>query len=639
MAWLFALFLFFLPGFLVSRIVLPSKEKIPFNLFISFSLFFSFAIIPTVFFLISLIKPLALNFSTSFLILATTNLILYSLSAKKIPVKISFLSKKENCFLILVILISLLLLLAPYFRPHLGPFWSTYHFGVGRDIEKHLGLINGLKIYGLPPKNPFIPGQPLNYYYFYHLDTAVLSILSGNTISSEFSHLLLSAFILIASSLLLSALVHHLICLTLFLGYGFDFFPMIAILLKIRPYQLGLNHLDEWTAPFAPQLKVNPLSVWFAWAPQHTLALFLFFLFTGIFFDSIRIEKKLKQPCLAILLFAILGSSAYVFLGAVTTISLFWLYQYLIRHRSQSLTTSHQFVFLAFPLCLALILPMILRIRVPTITLYPFWQFPRDHLFSFKFPHFPPPHNIILLGFFLIERFLVYFFDLGLLFVLSIYFWKKVPKNNSTIFAKIMLIASTLISVLLKSVPFNNDLCYRISGLSWLACAFLVNSQEEKLWLKLKNRRWALLILALIVFSPTIVEQLVFPYQKTSPEFWELKNYISQNIPQDAILQSPLEFSPATVYLFERKMIYYPTGLIFYPDKEEAGKMKEETDFLFSGTPEESRKIAVKYKIEYLLTENQNLPFTKSLLFKKVFGNTGYSLYRFEDIPPSKQTL
>jgi hypothetical protein len=135
------------------------------------------------------------------------------------------------------------------------------------------------------------------------------------------------------------------------------------------------------------------------------------------------------------------------------------------------------------------------------------------------------------------------------------------------------------------------------------------------------------------------VEQFIFPYQKVSQDFWELKNYLSQNVSDNAIVQTPLEFSPATIYSLERKIVYHPLGLIFYPDNQKAEKIKNDLASLFVASPKESKKMATKYKIDYLLIENQKNSFTESPFFKKVFGNTSYSLYQFEEISPSKQTL
>jgi len=635
MFWLFLSFiLFFSPGFWLVKIIWPTKEKISYSLLISLTVLLSLALIPVVFFLISLLKPLPLTSTNCWLIILLLNLVLISISnSKKIPVINR--PKVKDLWSLVIILLELILLLAPYFRPHLGPFWTTFHSLGARDIEKHVGVIVILLKEGFPAKNPFILDQPLNYYYFYHLDAAVLSVLSQNTLPPQLVHLLLSALILTSSILLSSAFLSFLICLTLFLGYGFDFFPMLLFLFKIHPYPDGLDHVDQLTIPFAKDLKVNPISVWFQWVPQHALALFLFLLFLGIFHNLIKIEKKWQQPILALLILAILGSSVYVFLGGLVTILLFWFYQQIIHH--QEVKSNYSFLFLTFPFCLLLMLPMTLRIKTPTITLYPFWQLPRDHLFTFKFSRLPTAATPFLLTFFLIERFGVYFFDLGLLLVLAILFWKKSPKNNLTTFAKIMLLTSTLISVLLKSVPFNNDLCYRVSGLSWLACAFLVNNHAAEIWDKIKRNFLIALILSIIIFSPTVVEQFILPYQKISPDFWELKNFVNQNISEKAIVQAPLNFSTATIYSLERKMVYHPIGLIFYPPKEVAEKIKNDITALFTSSPEESERIAANYQINYLLIKNQNYPFTKSLFFRKVFSNASYSLYHFEEPPPKKQ--
>lgn len=518
------------------------------------------------------------------------------------------------------------MLLAPYFRPHLGPFWSTYNFGKGRDIEDRIGLIIGLKKYGLPPKNPFIYNQPLNYYYFYHLSAAILSSLGGKLIPPELSHLILSGTIMISAILLTSFFVRPLVLILLFLGYGFDFFMMIPALFKIYPYTGKLNHVDQWVAPFVQDLKVNPFSVWFTWVPHHSLALFLSLALVGIFFDSIKIKNEFKPVVLAFLFFAILGTSSYVFLGLLAVFFIFWLSQSF--RKKKLLVKNYLFILISLPFGLILMIPTILRINVSTIGLYPFWSLPRDHLLSFKFLGLPIVVKIILLFFFLIERFLIYFLDLGLVFILAVFSWKRFPRTLFNGFVKIMFASSILISVLLRSTPNNNDLCYRISGFSWIAGAFLVNPRVEEYWQKIKKASWLLIFLMIVLFTPIVVEQAVFPNLNFDQEFWQMKKFVEQKIPQEAVIQSPPYFEPSPLYLLEREIVYSPSGLLYYPDPKQTRKTKKDMENLFGSTKEmEAKKIVNDYRIDFILTKTTDL-FNNPAGFKKIFENQKYLIYK-----------
>lgn len=625
MVWpLLSLIVFFLPGFFILKIIYPKKEKISLPLFLSLPVFLSLAAIPVIFFFLSLIKPLPIAFFPCWTILLIICFAAFLLSFKLPWPKIIFLPRKQAIFLMILIFISLILLLAPYLRPHLGPFWSTYHFARGRDIYDRIVVIVGIKQLGLPPQNPEVANQSLNYYYFYHLNAAVLSVMGK--IPTELTHLILSGIIMVSSILLSSAFFHFLICLILFLGYGFDFFPMIFSLLKIRPYQYGLDHLDNWTAPFVKDLKVNPLSVWFTWVPQHTLALFLFLILIVIFFDLIKIRKSLKQITLGFLLFAILGSSAYIFLGGLTAIFLFWFFQCFKQRKL--LFKDYLFLLIAFLPALALMLPMIIRINTVTLGLYPFNQLPRDHLYDYKFPQLSFFPLSLSLTFFLAVRFLVYFFDLGIIFILALLSWKKAPKSSFYLFTKITLVSSIFLAVLLRSVGTNNDFGYRIAGFSWLACAFLVNSQIRNFWLKVKQKRFLIITLTIIIFSPTLVEQFVFPYQKIDQNFWDMKNFVSNHIAEEAIVQAPLSFEPASVYLLERKTIYSFYGSLFFPDKIKTEKIRQEMKVLFESYQlEEVSQIIKKYKINYLLIRAGD-SFSASSAFEKIFTNPEYTIYK-----------
>ena len=393
---------FFLPGVFLFKRLFSSKR--PVNLKTLFLIpFLSLAITPVFFFLLSLINPQSLDFPGLFIKLAVLNFLFFSFSFKKPFPKIKIESKKEVFFLSSVSLLVTFLILFPYLKNHSGPFWSTYHFGLAgvRDTEKHLGLINQIREFGLPPQNPFILRQPLNYYYFYHLSAAVLSRLAG--IRPELAHLLLSGIISCCSIFIASFFFRPLVTTILFLGYGFDFFPMIFALLKIHPYPGGLDHLDQWTIPFVQDLKINPFSVWFPWVPQHSLALFQFLILFGVFFEKIKIEPKFKPLFLSLLLFSILGTSFYIFFEILIIFFLYGIFE-LVKFKKFSFK-KYSFFLLASPFILAFLLPMLARIKTPSLGLYSFWQLPRDHLFNWQFPKFPVPILIPILIFFLLERF------------------------------------------------------------------------------------------------------------------------------------------------------------------------------------------------------------------------------------------
>jgi hypothetical protein len=450
--------------------------------------------------------------------------------------------------------------------------------------------------------------------------------LGDRFIPPELSHLILSGTIMISAILLTSFFVRPLVLIVLFLGYGFDFFMMIPALLKIYPYQGEFNHVDQWVAPFVWDLKVNPFSVWFTWVPHHSLSLFLSLVFIGIFLELIEIRKAFKQIVLAFLLLAILGTSSYIFLGDLVILLCYWFFQGFTQKRV--LIKDYLFLLIALPFTLALILPMILRINTPTISLYPFWQFPRDHLFSFKFPESPLSTKIILLTFFLAERFLIFLWDLGLIFILAIFSWNKSPRTPFYRFTKIILIASVLVSVMLRSIPSNNDLCYRVSGFSWLACAFLANLEIEKFWRKIKKSPILAIALMVILFSPTIIEQIIFPNLKFGQDFWQMKKFVDQKISPEAIVQSPPNSEPSALYLLERKVVYSSPGLLYYPDPKATKEIEKDLLALFqSDDKKEVDTIVKSYKIDFLILRSTE-SFNNPSRFKEIFKNQGYSIYQ-----------
>ena len=206
------------------------------------------------------------------------------------------------------------------------------------DWDKHGALIWTLAETGVPPEDIFLdvsPPQPLAYYYFFHLLSAALHLLTGQALDLRWVFLLPTAALAFSLPLLLFTLGYALykrakpaLLATYFIVWvgGLDLFAIYFILRResVPLFRMTswtkLLHVDAWAAPRG--MHINLFYAYFIWVPHHLAALAMLLLAWLLW--QRRRQWRMLRFWAPILFASMVGFSVYVTIAVLGGIAV-WL--------------------------------------------------------------------------------------------------------------------------------------------------------------------------------------------------------------------------------------------------------------------------------------------------------------------------
>lgn len=369
------------PGVGLARVFLKKSQRSP----VTWALF-SLVATPPLITLISLIFPLRDRLSLALVFLALT-LGAYLLGRripeeKKLEFPLPSFSRRR---LGLLLLLSFFIAFLAAF-PRRGLLDRTSLLGSG-DEPKHLEVVTSIATLGFPPQNHARPTERLVYYYYdYVYPGALAKILPYVTpmqawLAHTFWQTALQSLLLFGIAFLYLKridLAFAALVLVNFVG-GFDYFVS-------QNRAIGIDYWMDTVPMSVRNLQISLPTTLLGFVPQHFFAAVVSFAIPAILFFA-RGEKWLKWVLAGIVLGALPGFSAFVFLGWATGFAVYSVFQ--LRRIKSFLTTFAPtaaislIVFLPFMLLL-FGNPNLFRLRAATY--FPLADLPLPLLVAFSLP-------------------------------------------------------------------------------------------------------------------------------------------------------------------------------------------------------------------------------------------------------------
>lgn len=526
--------IYFLPGLVISRFLKGHLRNNPFNI-----LFLSVLVLPFFYlFLASINRLTALNWTLLLLgCLYIAHLISAKFRKELIDTDVVFPVEKTKFNRILkggfyTVLVSFVILIM---IAKVGlPFGFT---PVGDDkpqSQKNTAI-------AISPQLPIFynfPISPLTIYYFNNIGSGLTTKFTNNFITvnqSWFMHTFIFTTVmvyliyLLATRLFTTYLERFILALLLTYGSGLEYF--VAQIKGFRG-----NHLEWWTdwIGLTPQIhtQISAFYTLYYWVPQHLFGALLIIPLYFLIVSPQR-QKLLTKILIALILAAIIGYTAFVFI----TVALIYTLYFLIRlvQRKESLVPVLKENLVIGGIAFLLALPMLAlyagaeKASWFSIHTNVFWFLPNSLLQN-------KPINLVLtaLVFFIIE--------FGPLFIIFLYgFWlfiKEKKYQDTFLYWGLFLYVPIWVIFFIKAMDDNN-ISMRALIPTQIALAVFAAWVVGYWWRKWKDKTWrfrtmvGIISILLITNLPTTLyetsQRTTEQFNRPDPIFAQIDNHIPLN--------------------------------------------------------------------------------------------------------------
>lgn len=626
--------LYFLPGFIFSRL---TKGKLKNNPFLW--LFLSSITVPFIYIVLIYSKTLSLtNYLLSLIILLAIGLVVNKkFRGSSLNWDNTFPVDKERSpfkwlsYLILGLFLLLLLL------PRIG-LWEE-KFPIGDDRHR-MGKI--VSIAESPDKPLFyrFPVTPLTIYYFDQIQSGLITKFSNNEIKINQAwviHNFLRGLVLLWMIWLAATFITKNSLGRLTVVFGLTFSGGLEYYLKLIK-GVNINHIEWWTdwwgKPFFIHMQIsNPFTSAF-WVPQHFLAGLLTIPLYLVLISKEK-EKIIGKILFSLILVSILGLSAFVFMTVVLALILYYLLRLLTKQER------------LLPLIKDNLFLVILSLILASPLLFLFATADKGQYFSFGLVSFQFLNNYFLP--FKILNFLVtipYFLtvELSLLVLVLIfglwYFFREKLWRSSMLFWYLCLLPFAI--MFFVRAADDNNISMRSTVPSQVTLALLAGLFVPRFFEFIKAKTNFKITLTVGVFSflfliPSNLAEFYFRFSGQFTEEYGLTDRLfgemDKTLPLNSIIFTPVPLQDSLTALTHRftfKPLYYFNAT----DKEYAALSKllkydlnydnvGDIKVLLNQNPQ------LKNYHLYLLELNSNL---KEKGLKKIESSDKLSLFSLEGI-------
>lgn len=484
--------------------------------------------------------------------------------------------------------------------------------GFTTDDPKHYAFIGELSHGLYPPRNPFFANDPLHYYYFYHLLTAVLAVVSGINmfLAKAISHLLIINLFVISFFFFARQFLNTRFSLiaTAFISFvgGFDWIGnavfaqkdgLISNLSK-QFFEGGYLNIDNsnWIYSLLDkrEIKIDFFYRVFIYVPQHLFAIALSLCVFTMILNFEPLNKKasfLYAGILSILMGGILGSSIFIFLGTAVIVGSYVLYLLARKKWAEAAYTTS-----IFPLGMIMVFPMVID------TLHATGQHSLiyDPCFAIR---------SIGLSKFVITQALEYgpFIIFGVLGITGLINKKDISadKDKKKVFLLLLTIAPFFVINLFRLTARNNDFGMRISHFVWIGLSiYSIKFIEQN---RMSLMRYAFVFLSLIGIVSVVQDYTIHKEgYRLNKDFIVVYKFLQENTPEDAVMQNSKYNSGSLIpcLFFRAVAVGDDLHSAISSDLNKARAAQKEIELAYTtDDPKIASDILRRFHVDYLLVD------------------------------------
>lgn len=476
------------------------------------------------------------------------------------------------------------------------------------DDTKHYGIIGELSHGIYPPRNPFFANDPLRYYYFYHLLTAVLAVVSGINVflAKAISHLLVINLFVISFFFFARQFLNTRFSLiaTAFISFvgGFDWIGNIVFIQKgglfakltkqfVDGGELNINNSNWIWAISYGFVKVDFFYRVFIYLPQHLFAIALSLCVFTMILNFEPLNKKasfLYAGILSILMGGILGSSVFIFIGTAVIVGSYVLYLLARKKWAEAAYTTS-----IFPLGMIMVFPMVIDTLHATGQHKLIW----DPGFAIR---------IAGLGKFIFISILEYgpFIIFGILGITGVIHKKDIFADRKKVLLLLLTILPFFVINLLRLNVLNNDFGMRISHFVWIGLSIYSIKFIEQNGMPLM--RYTFIFLSLIGIVSVVQDYTIHKGYGYNNDITAVYKFLQENTSEDAVMQdSRYNSVPMIPVFFSRSVAVgddIHAGISSDLNKVRAAQKEIELAYL-TDDPKIASDILIRFHVDYLLID------------------------------------
>lgn len=486
------LLLYFIPGFALSRLV-TGRARNSFWLW----LLFSYLTVPFIYVLLAYLNQVNLIFFVGIVGLLLILILILRLKRESLPNLDRVLTSQTSFTQGGLTKILSVLVLGLFFLSLISPRFGLWkgEVPVGDD-KPRVGQVVSVALSPQLPLHFRLPTTEMSIYYYHMVQPGLLVRFSDNFVKANqawvvhlaFTYLLFVWFInTIATYFARSSLERLVMTLGLTFYSGLEYY-----LSRFR--NVDLRHLEWWTDWLGPQFSIHmqlssPYTSAF-WVTQHAFSAFLVFLIYFLI-SSEEVKKPTVFFLIALIMAAILGSSAFVFMALAIAYALYYLIRLSLRREN--------FVEIVRRNLIILVVIFILSVGIVSI----FASSGKEnyflvHLNSF---HILPNQGINKLLNLLVTIPFYQFVEQSFLILVYWYYLYLFLKRREYLDKKLFLYLLTLPLwlIFIFRAKGDNNFSMRVTLPALVVLAIFFGWFVGDLWRKLTDRSWSKKVLAILL--------------------------------------------------------------------------------------------------------------------------------------------